>query len=208
VLFASNRDGRWAVYETDVAGARPEQRIFAQTTSSGPQDWTPDGQLLIQRGDRSTNADFWLVGSTPSSAPIRLPSLDAEEGSGQISPDGRWLAFVADEVYVRPLESIDHRWQISSDGGKEPRWRNDGKELFYLSSDLSLMSTEIRGETAFHAQPARALFQTRAIRPTGLTGQAYDVTSDGQRFLIKAAATNTPIIVVLNWLSLVQQQPH
>jgi DNA-binding winged helix-turn-helix (wHTH) protein/Tol biopolymer transport system component len=206
VLFASNRDGRWAVYEMDVAGARPEQRVLAQTTSRGPQDWTPDGQLLIQRWDRSTNTDFWLVG--PSSAPIRLQSLDADEGSGQISPDGRWLAFLTDEVYVRPLESIDHRWQISSNGGQEPRWRNDGKELFYLSNDLSMMSAEIGGETAFHAQPARALFQTRAIRPTGLTGQAYDVTSDGQRFLIKVAATNTPIIVDLNWLSLVQQQPH
>jgi DNA-binding winged helix-turn-helix (wHTH) protein/Tol biopolymer transport system component len=208
VLFASNRDERWAIYEADVAGARPEQRVLAQTTSSGPQDWTPDGRLLIQRWDRSTNADFWLIGPAPSSAPIRLESLDAAEESGQISPDGRWLAFVADEVYVRPLESIDRRWQISSSGGNEPRWRNDGKELFYLSSDLSLMSAEIRAELAFHAQPARALFQTRAIRPTGLTGQAYDVTSDGQRFLIKVAAANTPITVVLNWLSLVQQQPH
>lgn len=208
VLFASNRDGHWAVYETDVASARSEQRVLAETTSSGPQDWTPDGQLLIQRWDRSTNTDFWLLGSTPSTAPVRLQSLDAEEGSGQISPDGRWLAYVAGEVYVRPLESLDHRWQISSSGGKEPRWRNDGKELFYLSSDLSLMSAEIRAETAFHAQPARALFQTRAIRPTGLTGQAYDVTSDGGRFLINVAATNTPITLVVNWLSLVQQQPH
>jgi hypothetical protein len=70
-----------------------------------------------------------------------------------------------------------------------------------------MMTSEILPGTAFHSLPARALFQTRAVAPTGLTGQAYDVTSDGQRFLIKVAAAPSPITVVVNWLSMVQSPP-
>lgn len=134
-------------------------------------------RLLFHQWDQNAQGNFSLITTDSDAKLTRLPYLGSDEGSGRISPDGRWLAYVAWEsghsVYVRPPHSAESRWQISQPGGIEPdpRWRADGRELFFLSPDLSLMAVEIQSGLSFRAGPAQRLFQTGAIAPSGLTGR-------------------------------------
>lgn len=133
-----------------------------------------------------------------------------DEGQGQFSPDGRWVAYISNEseeyqIYVRPFPGPGGQWQISTAGGTQPRWRPDGKELYYIAPDGKLMAASVvaRGATLEPGTPA-ALFQTRITRGVGsgaILRPQYDVAPDG-RFLINVTteeATASPITVILNW---------
>jgi Tol biopolymer transport system component len=131
---------------------------------------------------------------------------------GQVSPDGRWLAYASNEsgryeVFVQSFLNAGGRWQISKDGAVHPRWRGDSKELFYYGSDSRLMAVTIKGDTALEVGAAVPLFTARMLGgPAVALGlkQQYDVTRDGQRFLLNSLteeAAPTPITVVLNWTS-------
>ena len=134
------------------------------------------------------------------------------EDAAAFSPDGRWIAYSSNEsgqfqVDVQPFPPTGGKYQVSKNGGTQPMWRGDGKELFFLAPDLSLMAVDIASGPAFRAGSARRLSQTQAVAPSGLTGQmAYDVTSDGQRFLVKVPASFSPITVVVNWTALLQKR--
>jgi eukaryotic-like serine/threonine-protein kinase len=143
--------------------------------------------------------------------PTPIPFLHTEfnESSGQFSPHGDWIAYTSDEsgsdeIYVRDFsagsaqKSWDsaRKWLISKGGGTSPRWRGDGKELFYVASDGKLMSVNIGAKPVFEAGPPRPLFQL----PPGSIGG--DVTTDGRRFLIGvpvAQGASVTFTVVLNW---------
>ena len=124
-----------------------------------------------------------------------------------LSPDGRWLAYTSDEsgtldVYVRPFPGGAEKWAVSTRGGSEPQWRGDGKELFYLGADRTLMSVPIAAGASFEAGVPKALFETRvgAINPE--FRHNYAASKDGNRFLINTVpdgASSPPITVVLNW---------
>ena len=110
------------------------------------------------------------------------------EVQGQVSPDGRWLAFVSNEsgtleVYVQPFPASGARWNISTNGGAQPAWHRDGKELFYMSGDKRLVAVEVKAGTSFEPGARNVLFQTRV---SGLVNARnhYVVSKDGQRFLI------------------------
>jgi hypothetical protein len=133
------------------------------------------------------------------------------ESHGQLSPDGQWMAYVSDEsgaseVYVRPFPPGDGKWQISPRGGTEPKWREDGKELFYLAPDRKLMSVAVRTTRGFAADVARPLFDTTLSgTTTAVVGQyQYDVTADGQRFLLiqPVGSASAPMTVVVNWTAI------
>jgi eukaryotic-like serine/threonine-protein kinase len=134
------------------------------------------------------------------------------EFSSQFSPDGNWMAYVSDEsgtldVYVRAFPSSDNRWRISNNGGSQPRWRHDGKELFYVAHDGTLMAVEIARGATFAASVPRPLFKTR-ITDTGISGMSYSVAIDGQRFLIHTITDDRPTwttTVLLNWLALTKR---
>jgi DNA-binding winged helix-turn-helix (wHTH) protein/Tol biopolymer transport system component len=207
LAFTSNRTGRWEIYEKPSSGDGPERRIATFGHSVRLDDWSPDGRVLLQEAAGQTKSAFWLARRENETKPMRLPQLESYEESGRISPDGRWLAYVGFEsgqaVYVRPLQSPETRWQVSGAGATHPRWRRDGRELVYLAADLSLMATDIEPGPSFRNGPSRRLFQTEAVAPSGLTGQAYDMTSDAQRFLLKMPASLSSITVIVNWTSLV-----
>jgi hypothetical protein len=131
---------------------------------------------------------------------------------GQVSPDGRWLAYASNEsgrleVFVQSFPNAGGRWQISKDGAVHPRWRGDSKELFYYALDSRLMAVPIKGDTAIEAGAAVPLFTARLLGGPDLSlglKQQYDVTRDGQRFLLNALieeSAPSPITVVLNWTS-------
>jgi hypothetical protein len=148
---------------------------------------------------------------------IATTSPGKEEGQAQISPDGRWLAYVSDvsgspQVFVRSFPHGAGRWLVSSRGGLEPKWRADSGELFYLGSDQMMMSVDIRPGAAFNASEARPLFRTNIVGaylgspfPNGRVRNEYAVTPDGQRFLINqplGGASAYGVRLVLNWSAL------
>jgi Tol biopolymer transport system component len=222
-----------------VAGARivqkPSNGPGAETLLLGsvegqtrvPTDWSTDGrQLLIAVGTPGrSGSEVWVLGSGDSEAHAFLTMPNANETAARFSPDGRWVAYVSDEsgrneVYVVPFAapqvgsapvSPQGKWQVSTGGGTLPRWRRDGKEIFYFDETNSrMMAALVNGrDSAFEVGLAQVLFP---IRPSGgiTTGGPvqrifYDVSRDGQRFLVNAepgasATAAPPATVVVNWV--------
>jgi hypothetical protein len=107
------------------------------------------------------------------------------------------------EVYVSPFPSVNGKWQVSTAGGQEPRWRQDGKELFYLSAEGKIMAVPVKTDPSFEAGSPVALFQAHRRQPVSAQDMfSYDVTSDGQRFLVATRideANPAPLTIYLNW---------
>jgi hypothetical protein len=140
--------------------------------------------------------------------PFPFADSPFDERTGAISPDSRWVAYASNEsghfeVFVRSFTG-GGRWQVSRDGGQEPHWRRDGKELFYLSADQRIVAVEVIPDpAAFRMGTATPLFQTRL---GGIESQVrwnrYAVAPDGQRFLVNALpleSAKTPVLVNLGW---------
>jgi eukaryotic-like serine/threonine-protein kinase len=168
-------------------------------------DWSRDGKYLLVRKAN----ELWYL-SWPEH--IAKPLLQAKwtVRNAQFSPDGRWMAYASNEtgsweIYVSPFLSANGNWQVSRGGGQEPRWRLDGKELFYLSADGKMTAVPVTTGASFKADSPVALFQTHRRQPvSALDVFSYDVTGDGQRFLIitKVGEANAaPLSVLLNWAS-------
>jgi eukaryotic-like serine/threonine-protein kinase len=178
-------------------------------------DWSRDGKFLVYTPDASdpkTKSDLWLVPLTGDRKPFPYLNTQFDEQQGQFSPDGRWMAYASDEsgqdqVYIQPIPPTGAKWQISVAGGAQPRWRRDGKELFYIAADQKLMAVPVKGSGApsdpFEAGASQALFATALnIMQQGPVFQ-YQPTADGQRFLFNVPAGeesgSQAITVVLNW---------
>lgn len=134
------------------------------------------------------------------------------EDQARFSPDGRWVAYISDEsgryeVYVQPFPATGGKWQISRNGGAQPVWRRDGRELFYLASDGTLTVVPVSSGVAFEAGAPSPLLKTVISQPTGIRSQ-YAVSADGRRFLILAPAgesTGPSLTVVVNWAAGLKQ---
>jgi len=156
-------------------------------------------------GNPKTKADLWIF-PLSDRKPIPLIETPFSEGLGTtFSPDGKWLAYASDEsgedqVYVRPFSGPSGKWQISTGGGRWPRWRKDGKEVFYLAHDNTWMAAEVKAlGSAFEVGTVRKLFEANAYVSSN---NPYDVTPDGQRFLINTNveySDGSPILLVVNW---------
>ena len=174
-----------------------------------PLSMSPDGKALVYFavGDPRTGSDVWILpnpmGPPGVSKPFAFLRGEGNELGPQFSPDGRWIAFYSDEsgrseVYVAPYPGPGRRRQISPAGGDSPRWRPDGKELFYISAEQKLVATEIRlGATDIETGAARALFDLAS----GGQNLVYDVSADGQRILAATPGSIVPpeLTVVQNW---------
>jgi serine/threonine protein kinase len=211
VTFASIRNAPPQLYQIDAITGGREALLFATKLPTMPSDWSRDGQLLIYNViDPKTSGDIWVLPLT-SKQPYAVVNTTADERYGTLSPDGRWLAYISNEtgtyeVYVRSFPEPRVLRQVSAKGGLQPQWRRDGRELFYLAPDKTLMTIDVRPRAAaFDPGPAKALFATRTkwieIQATSRT---YAAAADGQRFLIANAtddARSAPITAVLNWVT-------
>jgi Tol biopolymer transport system component len=222
-------DGRRLVYRIDQSpGATLYQKAWQENSSAellyegvssfaaSPLGWSPDGrQLIYQSHGPQWTIDVWTLSLTSGTKPAPALNSPFDEGQAQLSPDGRWTAYVSNEsgrfeVYVRAFPSGDGKQQVSTAGGLEPRWRGDGRELFYLSSDRHLMSVSVQSGARLPTSPPSPLFETRMsnVFNPSYTRNQYVVSADGNRFLINQPASGTsssPITVVFNWPTLVKR---
>jgi eukaryotic-like serine/threonine-protein kinase len=213
LAFASNQKGGLDIYQRPANASGPEQSLLAlnATPIVFPSDWSSDGKFLAYyRTDAATRLDVWVLPLTGDRKPIPLLRADFNESQAQFSADGKWITYVSDEsgipqVYVQSFPILSGKWQISADGGTQPRWRRDGKELFYLAPDRKLMSVGVKSGTIFEVETPRALFQT-TLSLTDLR-QTYAVAADGERFLLNAPveSVSAPMTIVLNWQALLNQ---
>jgi eukaryotic-like serine/threonine-protein kinase len=170
-----------------------------------PSDWSSDGRYLVYyRTDTNSKSQLWVLPMFGDRKPFPFLRSEFDQSEGQVSPDGKWIAYVSDEsgapqICVTSFPTPSGIQQISTAGGTQPRWRRDGKELFYLALDDELMAVAVRTGGTFGADSPRALFETRL--PVSDLRQAYSVSPDGQRFLLTVPMeTASPsMTLVQNW---------
>ncbi len=187
-------------------GSGKAERLTTSENQQNPISWSPDGQALgYMELDPATSWDVWVLRLSDRKAQPFLRTASYETVP-QFSPDGRWLAYVSDEsgryeVYVQPYPGPGGKWQISTDGGTEPVWNPNGRELFYRIGP-KMMAVDITTQPGFSAGKSRMLFEG-PYPSLVATVPSYDVSPDGQRFLMLKASEQsqaiTQINVVQNW---------
>jgi Tol biopolymer transport system component len=211
-------DGRRISYNVQSSGNAGYDIVLRPTAGSGqvetllsdpvdnefPCGFSPDGQSILYQCRRAGSDDLFVIPLTGDRKPRPLAaSPTAFEQYGQFSPDGRYVAYASDEsgrqeIYVVSLRGRGGPWQVSANGGTEPRWRGDGKELFFFGPDNRLMAAKVSGDAdSFAAGAIEPLFQLRSI---GINTR-YDVAKDGTRFLVIGELSHEffPINIVTNW---------
>jgi eukaryotic-like serine/threonine-protein kinase len=207
IVFNSNKEGSQNLFWQLADGSGGLERLTNSEYLHVPMSWSPDGQLVaFFEITPTTGYDIWVLrmGDRKAQPFLRTPF---NESVPRFSPDGRWLAYVSDEsgrweIYVQPYPGPGGKWQISTEGGTEPAWNPNGRELFYRSGD-KMMAVEIATQPSFAVGKPRMLFEGQ-YQASPATGPNYDVSPDGQRFLMlkpseAREAAPTQINVVLNW---------
>ncbi|HEV2113430.1 MAG TPA: protein kinase [Terriglobales bacterium] len=206
IAYMANQGLSSALHLKNADGSGSDTEISPPSRSQqDPWSWSPDGKhLLIERGDALA---YVSLGDKEPKALIQGNWLIR---NAQFSPDGKWIAYSSNEtgaweIYVSPFPDAGSKWQVSRGGGEEPRWRRDGKELFYLSPEGKMMAATVKAGSGFESETPVALFQSR-VRQSISSGDvvSYDVSADGQRFLINSKVDDpsaAPLSVILNWAS-------
>jgi serine/threonine protein kinase/Tol biopolymer transport system component len=209
IVFVSNRNGHFDLYRKNAGGTGAEELIFQSNADKFPSDWSRDGKyVLYYTVDPKTKADLWALPMSGEHKPTPFLQTEFNETNALFSPDGRWVAYNSDEsgtpeTYVRPFPPAAGKWQVSTQGGVQPVWRSDGKELYYLALDGKIMAAEVKPGSDFAVGLPVPLFDS-GLRPEGLTESrsSFVVTPDGQRFLVNTnaeEAARVPITVVVHW---------
>lgn len=207
VIFGSVRGGSNQLFSKPADGGGSEEQLTRDRTYPWAQSSFPDGKMLaFQETGLDTGWDIWLLPLEGDRTPAIFLQTAANEGLPAFSPDGRFLACVSDEtglneVYVQSYPGPGGKWQLSTEGGTEPVWAADGRELFYREGDR-MMAVEITTEPAFSAAKPSLVFQG-AYERGAIYSRDYDVTPDGRRFLMlrssEPEAAATEIQFVTNW---------
>ena len=199
VSFSSMRSGQGDLFVRPTSPAGAEQLVLQTADQKCSMSWSPDGRfLLFGNLSPKTKDDLWILPLSGDRKPTPFLQTPFRELAGQFSPDGKWVAYASDEsgrseIYLQSFSDPSLRFQVSAGGGARPRWRADGRELFYFGGG-ELMSVSAGMEKSLQPGNPKSLFKP----PLGVD---YAVSRDGQRFLIAAAVEEAPqpITVVLHW---------
>jgi Tol biopolymer transport system component len=209
VAFSSSRSGQFQMFERTTNGSAEEVQVFKSEDSVSPDDWSPDGRFILYSTDPQAHNAYLKLLRLSDRQSTTVHATRFNERQGRFSPDGRWLAYTSDEsgrqeVYVSPFPVQGDRVQLSSGGGSEAAWRNDGKELFYMAPDGTLMSVALTIDRVVTANRPQPLFRTHRAGEPFRDSQSYAPARGGSQFLVTTAVGETPattVTVVLNWLS-------
>lgn len=219
IVYSFNPKGQRDLYQKSSNGAGAEELLVESPQDKVPTDWSADGWFVLYYSrDAQTDWDLWVWPTGGDRKPWVFLKTGFAENNGQFSPDGRWVAYQSNEsgrpeIYIRPFAGLAAsgaasaaaagQWQVSTAGGTFPRWRPDGKELYYLGPSGEMMAAPITvtGPTLARGAPV-VLFPNQVLggRLYNQQGRQYDVTRDG-RFLINTVLdeASAPITLLQNW---------
>jgi dipeptidyl aminopeptidase/acylaminoacyl peptidase len=211
LAFSSGREGFVDIFLKAASGAGEIENIGHSGDYLYAMSWSPDGQHILFLSPRGLG----ILPLTGDRRPFSFLETDFDEIEPQFSPNGKWISYTSNEsgrneIYVQSFPVTGGKWQISTDGGNDARWRPDGKEIFYIAPDRKLMAVRVSPNgNALEPSAPVPLFQTRVsgVLGTGLRFN-YTVSLDGERFLIATEVGETryePFIVVLNWTALLEK---
>jgi dipeptidyl aminopeptidase/acylaminoacyl peptidase len=215
LAFSSSRLSAPKLFRKLSSGTGAVEQIGTSDVPEYPTDWSPDGRFIaVTRQDPRTKFDIWAVPVDGTSDAFPLLQSEFDEWLGKFSPDGRWIAYASNEsgryeVYVRSFTpTADQsaagmragKWQVSTNGGAQPRWRRDGKELYYVDPTKTLMAIPVQGGENFEAGIPRPLFEVGVDNFDA--PNRYVVAENGQKFLVNVPvgdAGDYPVTITVNW---------
>ena len=219
VAFVSSRTGNLELYSKEVQSGGTETPLPTPSPEfKCPLDWSRNGQFLLFAQSDGGVFDIWALPMSGSGKPFLVVGPPFDKPDAQFSPDGHWVAYTSNEsgryeVYLKAFQTGPDSgavWQVSNNGGRAPRWRGDGKELYFAGLDNRLKAVPMR-LTAQEGDPASVpqdLFGAAIPGNLGENQYPYDVSSDGQRFLVEQSAnpqTSAPLIVLVNWQTMLRK---
>jgi len=170
IVFSSDSMGQFNIFERAISATGEETALLPVTVGRLATSWSRDGRFLIyhEYDSEGSGFDLWALPMEGKRKPVPLLQTEFSERQGQLSPDGRWLAYTSDEtgerqVYVRSFRVsaagaspvLEGKWPVSPDGGHSPKWHPDGRQLFYIGEDRKLKAVEVKPGTRFDAGPPR-----------------------------------------------------
>jgi Tol biopolymer transport system component len=207
LVFRSNRERVHDLYLRPVSGGHDEPFVIGPAAKS-PTDWSRDASVVVYHAnDEHTHHDIWAAAVADPSRPRPLVRTEFDEMQGHLSSNGQWLAYTSNEssqleVYVQRIDDDSRKWQISTVGGSDPKWRADDREIFYVARDGRLMAVDIALSGAnLEAGTPRPLFRVQDVGLLAPYPSVYDVHRDG-RFLVREPLEELqtlPLNVVVNW---------
>ena len=215
ITFASRGEDGWGLYQKAANGAGDDDLLLKAEQATNVTDWSKDGRFLIYHTARNPR-DLLILPLAGDRKPIPFLQTPADEYGARFSPDGKWILYGSNEsgsneIYVRPFnaagsgrEPISGQWMVSKGSVGMPRWRADGKEIYYMATDGTIMAAEVIPDAAFRLGPTRALFQVPSIFLRAYTnpGASADVSPDGKRFLFAMPVlegTGEQFNIALGW---------
>ena len=215
IVFRSARAGQQDLWVRAANGSGQDEPVPTSGNPKFPSQWATDDTIVYSENAGATDIDLWSIGISRSAKPTKFLQTRFEESQGQVSPDGRWIAYTSNqtgrpEIYVAPRVQAEAATRVSSAGGEQPRWRGDGRELFFVAADGKMMSAIVpplpQGQTTFEHRSPVALFDTHIAPAVFTRAVQYDVTRDGTRFVVTTDLAPTrsgvpPFDIVVNWRS-------
>jgi len=216
IAFTASLAGPFGALYQKAANASGQAELLLSAVNARSEQWSRDGRFIVfTRIDPKTLLDIWVlpIADGVAGKPWVFLQTESSESQGQLSPDSRWMAYTSDEsgqreVYVRPFPSAEYRLKISTAGGEQPRWRGDGRELFYVAGDGKMNAVAFKAtaglKPSFVPDVPLTLFDPHIYASAAGSQDVfqYDVTTDGKRLLVMTPATaalDPPLTVWVNW---------
>ena len=206
IVYASDKNGTFDVYQKNINGLQEESLLYRNDSGQvGPGSFTSDGNILIYTIIK-TSRDIGILYINDSNRVDMFANSSFVEQMAKISPNDKYVAYISNEsgrseIYVRQLKAEGGKWQLSNEGAVFPRWRDDGKELYYYTFSGEIVAIPVKTEGAFEAGNPSVLFSCNLRQRIGYQIDPYDVSNDGQRFLLNSSLTGSStkkMIIVLN----------